>query len=305
MEEKTIRRRLANIKYLYTQGMEQSYKPESLAWISILTFHDAIELFLQFTSEYLDIGKTQVKFLEYWDLINSKLGKSQLTAKESMRRLNRARVSLKHHGIYPSTLDLEGFRAEAANFFKDNTQLVFNIEFDEISMTDLIDNKDIVERIKEAELLNTQGNTSDALIEIAVAFSLVMKDYEDRIEKVAGYSPFSVIEDTESITSIGRYYWDKDEHDLEGKFGELVDNINNSIDSIREVVKILGLGIDFNRYIKFISLTPAIYWSRSGQSHASWRMRTRADDAKEDDVRFCIEFVIESAINSQSILGRI
>jgi len=51
--------------------------------------------------------------MEYWDLNLIKQGlqkkemEGELTQKESMRRLNRARVALKHHGTMPSKLDIE------------------------------------------------------------------------------------------------------------------------------------------------------------------------------------------------------
>jgi hypothetical protein len=46
MLEESIVRRLAFIKYLYAVAIEQSKRPEPLCSASILTFHDAIELFL-------------------------------------------------------------------------------------------------------------------------------------------------------------------------------------------------------------------------------------------------------------------
>jgi len=70
---------------------------------------------LQISSEHLDIprGKQEPHFMEYWDLNLIKQGlqkkemEGELTQKESMRRLNRARVALKHHGTMPSKLDIE------------------------------------------------------------------------------------------------------------------------------------------------------------------------------------------------------
>lgn len=45
MIDQVIVKRLALIRYLYTVGVEQSYRPEPLCSASILTFHDSIELF--------------------------------------------------------------------------------------------------------------------------------------------------------------------------------------------------------------------------------------------------------------------
>jgi hypothetical protein len=98
-------KRLAFIKYLFTIALDQSYLPEPAGAAAILTFHDAIELFNQLACEYLDIdtigkGSKQINFIEYWDLISLKLSQP-LPQKESMNRLNKARVALKHHGNLP------------------------------------------------------------------------------------------------------------------------------------------------------------------------------------------------------------
>ena len=106
MLDQNVIKRLALIKYFYKEAIEQSQRPEPLCSASILTFHDAIEFFLQLASEILDIGKNQLSFLEYWGILASKLPEGIPTQKESMRRLNRARVALKHHGTSPSKLDI-------------------------------------------------------------------------------------------------------------------------------------------------------------------------------------------------------
>jgi len=58
LDKSTIIKRLAFIKYLYKLAVDQSRRPEPLCSASILTFHDAVELFLQLASEHLDVGKT-------------------------------------------------------------------------------------------------------------------------------------------------------------------------------------------------------------------------------------------------------
>ncbi len=96
--------RLAFLKYLYGVGIEQSQQPEPLAAASILTFHDSVELFLELSCEYLNAGPENRKksdFMDYFGHVKSVVG-NDLQQREAMRRLNDARVSLKHHGSLPS-----------------------------------------------------------------------------------------------------------------------------------------------------------------------------------------------------------
>lgn len=46
--DKAVTRRLAFIRYLFNRAVEQSKKSEPLSSVSLLMFHDAIELFLFF-----------------------------------------------------------------------------------------------------------------------------------------------------------------------------------------------------------------------------------------------------------------
>lgn len=58
-------RRLALIRYLYNNGVQQSREPEPLGLVSILTFHDSIELFLQLAAERLNVSKPGLSFMDY------------------------------------------------------------------------------------------------------------------------------------------------------------------------------------------------------------------------------------------------
>lgn len=76
MDEEEVIRRLVFIRYLYNLGVEQSKKAEPYSWTSVLTFHDAVELFLVLSAEYLGISENnlkELKFSRYWEIINPKL----------------------------------------------------------------------------------------------------------------------------------------------------------------------------------------------------------------------------------------
>jgi len=86
-----IIKRLSFIKSLFKIGIKQSKQKPPLDSISILMFHDSVELFLQLSTDFLNINrKTKLEFMEYWETINRKLTGQQITQKNQMNRLNRA-----------------------------------------------------------------------------------------------------------------------------------------------------------------------------------------------------------------------
>jgi hypothetical protein len=179
MLEQSIVNRLSFIKYLYKVAVEQSDRLEPLCAASILTLHDAAELFLQLATEHLNVkGKQEIKFMEYWDIIG-KHPKVRLTQQESMRRLHKARNTLKHNGIFPPKLDIEAFRATATNFFEENTPNVFGVDFSDISLVNLIQYEDVRNSLKEAgEMLHT-GNIEGSIHMVAIAFAQLIDNYDE------------------------------------------------------------------------------------------------------------------------------
>jgi hypothetical protein len=71
---------------LYGLGVDQSHKPEPFAAVSVLTFHDACEMFLQIAAEHNGVAPPKQRspdFLEYWPLFEQQ-AQLQVTSKASM-----------------------------------------------------------------------------------------------------------------------------------------------------------------------------------------------------------------------------
>lgn len=291
--DKSITRRLAFTKYVYRIAVEQSEKPEPMSATSVLSFHDAIELFMQLASEYLDTGQAQITFMQYWDILSKKSPKGELTQKESIRRLNKARISLKHNGTLPSKLDIEAFRSSATNFFEENTPIVFGIRFSDVNLSELIRNDDARNSIIKAQEMLAEGKLEDVLDNAALAFNRLIDEYERRKRGQFGHSPFFFGEDMTFMSSfmLGR--------SVVGELGRFVDVVKESIESLQIAVKILSLGIDYRRYTRFRLLTPSISQTMDEKYHIHRTQTSSQRILTSNDVQFCIDFVIESAITLQ------
>jgi hypothetical protein len=281
MKVEEIVKRLAIIKYLYNVAVEQSMKPEPLGSVSVLTFHDTVELFLELAAEHLDKGKSGVNFMEYWGLLPT------LTQKESCRQLNTARVGLKHSGVTPSKLMIEGFCATVTNFLEENTLKVFNIKFSDISLIALVRNETTRDFLQESENLLKEGKIEDALDKVALAFSVMIDDYESSKRDRFGRSPFFF---GEHLHFLGSFFMH-----IEGDLGKFVDRVKESIEALQEAVKLLSLGLDYRRYSRFRLLTPYILRTFGGYQIQRIQRGSKGIPVPED-VQFCIDFTIESAL---------
>jgi len=282
-------KRLAIIKYLYNVAVEQSMKPEPICSSSVLTFHDSIELFLELAAEHLDKGKSGVDFMGYWELLALKV-KDGLTQKESCRQLNTARTGFKHGGILPSKLAIEGFRATSTNFFEENTPKVFGIKFSDISLIGLVQNEKVRKHLEEAEKMIKDGTIEDALDKAALALTILVDDYESSKKDKFGRSPFFFGEHLHFLDSFFLH--------IEGDLGQFVDRTKESIEALQEAVKLLSLGLDYRRYARFRLLTPYVLKTTEGYEIQRIQRGSRGIPRPEE-VQFCIDFTIESALALQ------
>ena len=292
-------KRLAFIKYLFKQGIEQSSRPEPLCCTALFSFHDAVELFLQLSSELLNVRSDRTRFMDYWDLISEKLPRNQeLPQRESMRRLNKARVALKHHGNFPSRLDIDSYLLSSKNFFEEATSLVFNLSFSEISLANYVQPASAKSRVLGAETLIKENKLEPAIDNLAIAFLEILGDYED--SRSGGYrrSPFFFGESLSFLSSSSMGL--KTRNSPFGvKFPQFVDKVKDSIEEIQKAIKILALRIDYRRYAKFKSLTPLIHHTMDGNYHVVRNDWYPSYEATKNDAEFCFDFIIEMSITLQ------
>jgi hypothetical protein len=296
----SIVRRLAFIKYIFELGNTQSQLPEPANSASILLFHDAVELFLQLVSEYLDVGKQQPNFIDYWDLISPKLSSDGLPQKESMRRLNKSRVALKHHGTLPSKLDIESFRLAASSFFFESLPLIFNIKFTSISLIDFVGEENARQHLHEATAMLSAGNLDIAAQKVAIAFHALVDDYERRKQSQYGESPFHF----GGFTFFDKFFRQTrhasvetpDSRVLQSQLDDFSDEVTKSLESIQSAIRILAMRIDYPKYSKFLLVTPSVYKTINGQYDIHERNNNTISN---EDVQFCIDFVVETALKLQ------
>ena len=286
-------KRLVLIKYMFDKALEQSYKPYPASQLSLLTFHDAIELFLYLAYEKAGGTKSpdKITFMGYWDLINGKLEK-EITRKVSMDKLNKARGLLKHRGNLPSDSDIEEFRINSKNFFEENTKIVFGAEFSELSLIDLIDHKEVKNNLKEAEMLK-DSNLEEAFYKAAIAFNQLINDYKIKRVWNRGFYGSSL---TESISFFRDFNSKADQNNI--KFNDLSNfahQMEKSIEYVDTALTIISLGINYRKYDKFTFLTPKI----NKRLERRFPVKIGEDNLNKEDVQFCIDFVIESAIAIQ------
>ncbi|MEK7397911.1 MAG: hypothetical protein AAB116_13340, partial [Candidatus Poribacteria bacterium] len=253
------------------------------------------------TAQYLDVDKknSRVTFMDYWDIVpqSKKELNIQLTQKVSMKRLNDARNNFKHQGMIFSKLDIESYRASAANFFAENTPLIFGIEFSDLSLIDLIQFDNAKNALKEAQEQLNKNMIEKALENISIAFDQLISDYENTKRGVFGSTPFDFGNSFASIRASDIFAGKNPKSVAElsfnqRKFEDFINSVNASMKSIQLALKLISLGIDYRKYSKFHLYMPITNRTQNGGYFFDFMGKLPTTQ----DAQFCIDFIIESAI---------
>ena len=233
-----IVRRLAFAKYVYTLGKVQAQQRWPLNAVALLMFHDAVEFFLQIASEYLDIGKAQPTFLDYWDLLSARTSEP-LSHKEAMRRLNKARVALKHHGTTPSSEDVKSFSETTSQFFRENTQRIFGVSFAELTLVEFVEPpsaRDRLQKVTGAPAGEVIPN--EALVDLALAFEEIIGRREHEISP----GPFQIFPFGRQF-EVDRFAF-RFNREMDPTVAQTLTSVRQAVGLLQRVCKLLVLGVD-------------------------------------------------------------
>ena len=276
---------LAFVRFIYNQGLEQAGRPQPLATTALLSFHDAVEMFLGLAADHHRVSLTaNVNFEGYFDQIMQGAG-IELPSRHPMRRMNKSRVGLKHHGLFPSPTDLDQFKGDVTTFLTDATKMVFKVDFLSLDMIDLVTQPNALSLLRSAETQAGQGDHTEALALLSEAFEDLLQDYADRKQATDKSSPYTLWK-RGIRTMFGR------DHDPE--LTKRLTEVEAGLDRFQRAFRVLAMGVDYQRYARFELLVPWVSYFMDG--HREVRA-VPGLDVGDEEYQFCKQFVIETALH--------
>ena len=205
--------------------------------------------------------------------------------RESMRRLNDARNALKHKGLRADRADLEHHTEAVIRFFDEATPRIFGADIDSVSLVAVVRCESAQPYLQAAELAYREDRAADGSPACAEALHEVLNDYEQRQSDRGLESPFSPRHRL-------RTPWFMEEESRQGrKLREHIEALNETVIELHERTRLLSLGVDYRRYARFQRLTPRVHVLAKSR-----RVLVNPPDITMDELRFCIDFVIDTAL---------
>lgn len=199
-----------------------------------------------------------------------------LPMRTKLFELNRARVGFKHHGTVPSVETGEKLTRYGNSFLTQAVPAYFGIEFDSLSLADLIRAEKVRQHVKSAEEALREGDGATALIDAARAVNATAGALKKLLPKA-----------DPNLQRLGDAFTDRHEAEaIRNGFDYLVRYLNGA----HEALLMVQAGVSVARMNHFNSFAPRIVTTMNGQEHVRWVRSVPPLEQVEACVAFARDF---------------
>jgi len=195
METETTNKMIL-VKYLYEHAKQHASNNTSLdRIIAVHNLDNAIEWLLKDIALKIEVeifdkkNKQYYNFHKLWEQINEKLSKSkkslQLPLKEDIFGLHDLRNKVQHHANIPSQEDLQRYLSSSQEFINKSLKDIFNIDYDSLYLSSLIENKELRQKFTKAE----EAFNKESYKECVDLCSTILTDASWGTETLDGIAP--------------------------------------------------------------------------------------------------------------------
>lgn len=260
-------KRLIYSKYLLRRAASLQREGNELATAeAVLVLHDAAEMLMRVVAEAVR-AKPPDRFMEFWKNLSDKT-RTAPPHRVAMERLNNLRVGFKHLGNLPNPAVVADLLPVVTAFCHEIASLYLKLDFEAVSVADLIPNAEARAKVKEAEAIFGNGEAQDAFAALGIAYDKLRSDARNKLGVAVSQH------ESERWDSPFCYAWPRNMRDSIEALQ--LDKMGAHIQALIDTVNILLLGISPQKLRKFEKLTPERFYNPGGDLCAtSWRFGTR------------------------------
>ncbi len=237
----------------------------------LLLLHDATENALGAIADYIGAKlKDRTYILDYFSLIKQADKKhSTVPYMTSIKKLSTIRNNIKHQGILPDIKSNAHFPSTVYQLITDICQTYLGLDFNSVSLKNLIRDKGVLNFIKIAEKEIAGGSIEESLISLAFAMYYICE--------------------SSTISEISVILFNKKDLQYTEPYG------------LDQTINLLKNRVDPYLYHRFTNLTPLIGKNVKKGKLTYWWDKTYGHPANWTDrnAKFCLDFCIDTALKFQ------
>jgi len=264
--DNVTRRRLVYVKRLHMHAQEHIlHGTEFDRMIAVHHFDNAIELLLKCVANEYEISlgdPLRLTFYDLWSKVSKEYKQrlsSELPKKTEIFQLHRIRSDVQHWGTSPFSLEfIEDLNEYTQDLIPTILTSVFGLEYNELFLSSLVKDARIRTLLTDAERYFTNEKWKEAIAKVSVAFALA---------KVKALRKRHLI--------------------------PTVPMMRTGLEVTDERVDILALGLDFEKYRKFMENTPAVLFPLREEPVIQWIGKL---NYTRENTLFCFNFVLDSIL---------
>lgn len=174
---------------------------------------------------------------------SARIGFQEPLGRSAWDRLNQLRVGFKHKGNLPNPSVVADLMPGAKAFFAETTRLFLDLDYETVSLADLIPNAEARKCVKDAEQCFADSDIPSALLSLGIAFDLL---YSNAYQRSYGV----LVERSNWRLSTG----DRDVRELARLLK--IERVANHLDAVTDTLNMVLLGIDLRDFGAFLLSLP-------------------------------------------------
>lgn len=268
-------KRVIYSKYLMKRATALQAKNNELSSAeALLAAHDSVEMLTQVVADHVEVTLPR-EFKQFWKVIKAKTNREP-PREAAMDKLNHARVGFKHKGILPNPSIVSDALRNAVAFCEEISRDYLGLDFESVSLADVILVAEARDKIKEAERHSADGNFGQGIASLGIALDALMKDARER----SGNALVGLIDVT------GRAF----------VLDPAAMSLRFKLQKIAETVDMLILGIDVAPLRRFNQIAPIRQHAADGEVTIIWTRDETLLTAEDFD--FCHAFIINFGLSA-------
>ncbi len=223
-----------------------------------------------------------------------------------IERLRRLRDRVQHDGVIPSLEDVRQYAVQAEVFVRDTIREVLGKELEELSPIELINDTDVREHLRKAELALQDHDNKTAVKEAAIGFEIGWRKFKVQLINQGVYFSRADQIANELARAIGEAAEEAAKHIYNPTIEEFARKLKWELNSFRlrdvlaeltEPFELSQYGIDIKDYVRFKQIAPYVNWTLGSNEPLvteppNW-------SPKQSDALFALDFVCTAILQLQ------
>ncbi|MCE9653247.1 MAG: hypothetical protein K8Q89_09400 [Nitrosarchaeum sp.] len=284
-------KKLALSKQIFQRGLIHSQSEANVdKLMAVILFDLSTETVLNAVVTSIDSSKSPSDgFPSLLNQVESLLTSTSLgniPDRANILRVHNIRNDAQHDARYPNNSEVSDCQTYTRDFLKKIVEQSWGLNFEQISLTDLIQNKKIQTILKEANQALEKKDIQTAINESVTGLEKALNSVGNALVGGSTMYFFDNIVTTSSFNG------------MKGN-----DRITRSFKKMQDTLRFVSLGLDYAKYLKFKSITGQPLFSVGSEKPSSFFDQKK--DPTINDAEFTVAFAIDSILMIEEKVGDI